>query len=125
MSYNLNFKEKGDHIRVEISGEWTKGKEEEEVIGAWSQVVTLCQAKNINHILAIGKVTGRLPTMSAYNMAKFPDKHGWSRKFKVAVVPLGASLKSNLFAETVLVNRGFDVKVFDNEQDAKIWLLDS
>lgn len=125
MSYNLNFKEKEDHIRVEISGEWTKGKEAEEVISAWSQVVKICHKQNINNILAIGKVTGHLLPMAAYDMAKFPDNHGWSRKFKVAVVPLGASLKSNLFAETVLVNRGFDVKVFDNEQDAKIWLLDS
>ena len=125
MSYNLTYKEKEDHLRVEISGEWNKGKEAEEVISAWSQIVEICHAKNINHILAIGKVEGSLLPMAAYDMAKFPDNHGWSRKFKVAVVTLGSSLKSNLFAETVIVNRGYDVKMFDNETDAKTWLLES
>ena len=125
MPYKVTIKEKEDHLRVEISGKWTKGNEVEEVISAWSQVVEIGRTKNINHILAIGKVTGHLPPMAAYDMAKFPDDHGWSRKFKLALVALGESWKSNLFAETVADNRGYDVKVFDNEQDAKAWLLDS
>ena len=125
MPYKVNIEEKEDHIRVVISGEWTKGNEAEEVISAWSQVVEICHMKNINNILAIGKVTGLLSPIAAYNIAKYPGDHGWSRKFKLAVVALGESWKSNLFAETVADNRGYTLKVFDNEQDAKTWLLES
>jgi hypothetical protein len=125
MSYNVNIKEKEDHLRVEISGEWTIGDEAEEVISAWSQVIEICKTKKINHILAIGNVIGKLTPMAAYDIANFPDKHGWSREFRVAVVALGESWKSNLFGETVAENRGYTLKVFDNEQDAKIWLLES
>ncbi len=125
MPYNVTIKEKEDHIRVEISGEWTIGNEAKEVISAWSQVVEICHTKNINHILAIGKVTGHLTPMAAYDMANFPDKHGWTRKLRLAVVALGESWRSNLFAETVADNRGYTIKVFDNEQDAKTWLFES
>jgi len=125
MSYNLNFKEKENHIRVEISGEWTKGKEAKEVMSAWSQIAEICHSKKINNILAIGKITGHLRPMAAYDMAKFPSNHGWSRKYKVAIVALRSSFSSNLFSETVLVNRGYDVKMFDNEKDAKTWLFES
>ena len=125
MPYNVTIKEKKDHLRVEISGEWTVGDESEEVISAWSQVVEICHTKNIKHILAVGKVTGHLTPMAAYDIANSPDKLGWSRKFRLAVVALGESWRSNLFAETVASNRGYDLKVFDNEQDAKIWLFES
>ncbi len=53
--------------------------------------------------------------MAAYDMANFPDKHGWSRKLRLAVVALGTSWRSNLFAETVAGNRGYTIKIFDNE----------
>ncbi len=125
MPYNVTIKEKEDHIRVEISGEWTIGNEAKEVISAWSQVVELCHTKNINNILAVGKVIGHLTPMAAYDMANFPDKHGWTRKLRLAVVALGESWRSNLFAETVADNRGYTIKVFDNEQDAKTWLFES
>ncbi len=92
---------------------------------AFSQVVEICHTKNINNILAVGKVTGHLTPMAAYDMANFPDKHGWRRKFRLAVVALGKSWRSNLFAETVANNRGYTLKVFDNEQDAKTWLFES
>jgi hypothetical protein len=125
MSYKVIIKEKEDYIRIEISGEWTIGNEAEEVISAWSQVVEICHAKNIDNILAVGKVTGHLTPMAAYDMANFPDKHGWSRKLRLAVVALGESWRSNLFAETVAENRGYTIKIFDNEQDAKTWLFKS
>ena len=126
MSYNVTFKENVDHLRVGISGKRTPGNEVEDSLKAWSKVAEICRERNINHILAILKISGHLPDMASYNIGDLAEKYGWSRGFKLAVVTKDEySRKVNLLSETVAVNRGFDVKVFDNEQDAKTWLLES
>ena len=75
--------------------------------------------------MAISKLTGSLTTMGAFNMAKQPDVFGWARILKFAFVNLSEESKEAiLLAETVAVNRGYKLtKVFDNEKDAKEWLL--
>jgi hypothetical protein len=77
------------------------------------------QKKGYSLILAIFKLSGRLPVMPAYEIASSPEEFGWSRKFKLAIVDVNnESRQDNLFAETVAVNRGYNVKIFDNEKDA-------
>ncbi len=52
------------------------------------------------------------------------DEFGWSKHFRLALVDLNEeSLKNNLFSETAAVNRGLQVLAFDNEPEAKDWLL--
>jgi hypothetical protein len=59
-------------------------------------------------------------------LRKSEEEFGWSRRFKLAIVDVNEdSRKDNLFTETVAVNRGYNVKIFDNENDAKEWLLQS
>ena len=125
MSYNVTFKENVDHLRVEISGTRTRGREVDDAIKVWSHVAEIGKAKNITHILAIIKITGFMPKIASYNIGDLAEKYGWSRSLKLAVVTKDEySRKANLFTETVAVNRGFDVKIFDNEQDAETWLLE-
>lgn len=124
MEYDITFKENVDHLRLEISGTRTRGSEETDAIKSWSKVAEFCKAKNINHILAILRITGPMPPWASFQIGALAEEFGWSRKFRLAVVTLDKeSMKANLFTETVAVNRGFDVKIFDNEQDAKSWLL--
>ena len=126
MSYNVTFIENVDYLRVEISGARKQGKEVDDAIKVWSRVAEIGKAKNITHILAIIEITGFMPKMASFDIGNLADKFGWSRSFKLAVVTSDEeSRKANLYTETVAVNRGFDVRIFDNEQDAKIWLLDS
>ena len=126
MSYKVNFKENVEYLRVEISGTRTRSREVDDAIKVWSQVAEIGKAKNITHILAIIEITGFMPTMASFDIGNLAEKFGWRRSFKLAVVTSDEeSRKANLFTETVAVNRGFDVKIFDNEQNAKIWLLDS
>ena len=126
MPYNVIIKEKEDHIRAEILGNWTRNKEIEDAIRVWSQVSEICHTKNINHILAIIKLSGHFPRMAVYKIAQSPEKFNWSRGFKLALVYFGEeSIKSYLLMETVADNRGYTVRIFDNKHDAKEWLLES
>ena len=111
MPYNVIIKEKEDHIRAEVSGNWTRDKEIEDTIRVWSQVAEICHTKNINHILAIIKLSGHLPRMAAYKIARSPEKFNWSRGFKLALVQLvGESNKAAHLIETVADNRGYTLK---------------
>lgn len=126
MSYHIEFADRADHLRVEVSGHRTPGREVEDAVAVWSEVADRCRAASLPRILAVMKLSGRLPTMAAFDIAHAPDSFGWSREFQLALVDLNEeSRKDNLFTETIAVNRGFRVKVFDNEDDARAWLLGS
>ena len=126
MTYDFIIKEKSDHIRLEISGSWTPGNEAEDVKSVWARVAEICRTNNVCRILAIWDIPGHLPTLAAYNMAKSPEEFGWSRRLKLAVVySSGQRMQDSLFGEDIAVNRGYNIKMFNNEQDAKAWLLES
>ena len=126
MPYKIKIQEKSDYLRIEISGDRSPGQEASEAIEFWSQVAKLCREKNIDNVLTISTLTGRLPTLQAFEIAQSPESFGWDWRFKVAFVDLNEeSRQDNLFTETVAVNRGYRAKIFDNEDDAKTWLFDS
>jgi hypothetical protein len=126
MPYLVNIKEEKDYIRVEVSGDRTPNKETEDAISVWSRVAERCHSTNIHRILATVDLSGRFPTLAAYELAKSPGAFGWERHFKMAVVDINKeSRQDNYFTETVAVNRGYWVKIFDNEKDAENWLFES
>ena len=126
MSYKLDIKENQDYLKVEISGDWTPGAELEDSVNVWAQVTATCNEKGVTHIMAIWNVPGYLPTMAAYNLVESAEKFGWDKRLKLAVVHLNEErLKDGLVAETLAVDRGFNIKMFNNEQKAKLWLMES
>ena len=117
--------EASDHLRVEVSGEWTPGKEAADAKRIWSQVADVCRTKGITRILSVWKVPGHLPVFAAYDIASSASETGWDWRFKLAEVHLYEErFKDSLFTEIVATNRGYSVKMFDNEQDAKKWLFE-
>ena len=126
MSYDLTFQMKSNHIRVDVSGNQTlpEKKNQDKALTVMTEVLDQCHVKGINRILAVWNVTGPIETMQAYELGTAPDKFGWRRSFKVAAANLDKrSQDSSRFTETVLVNRGYTVKIFDNVHDAEKWLL--
>jgi len=126
MAYDITIEEKGEYIRIEISGDRVSGKVKEDTFKAWSQVADKCRETGIFKVLAILKLSGRVPVLLSYETAKNAEKFGWSRSFRLAIVDTNKeSLKDNRFSETTAFNRGYTLRVFDNKHDAIIWLLDS
>jgi hypothetical protein len=126
MAYKFTILENRDYIRVEASGKWTPGKELDDVSKVLAQVSDICQNKNKNYILAIWDVEGPLPVMIGYDIVESANKFNWGRNFKLALVfTYQEKFKDAHFVETAAVNRGYWVKMFENEHEAKLWLLGS
>jgi len=126
MPYNFTIQEKQNYILLEVSGNRVRGKGVEHMVPIWTQTTDVCIAKGVYNILAILKLTGRVPVLDSYTIANNIEKLGLGKGFKVALFDTNEeSRKDNKFTETVATNRGYLVKVFDNEQGALSWLLKS
>ena len=127
MPYQTKITEEREYLRVEVTGDRTQGKEAEDAISTLSQIADICHKKGLSRILMSSNLSRLLPTMAAFDVAKTPEAFGWSRSFKLAVVNLSRESKEELlFAETVAVNRGYRLfKIFNDEEEAKEWLLES
>jgi hypothetical protein len=126
MPYECVIQENQDHIRAEVSGAWTPGKELDDAIDVLAQAADICHKKGIYCILVMVDVPGRLPPLTGYDLVDKSKKFDWDRLFKLAVVySHNERFIDALFLETVAVNRGYMVKMFKNEQEAKSWLLGS
>jgi hypothetical protein len=124
MPYDVQTETQDDHVRVNVSGIRIPGQEVEDSVRAWKQVADACRSSGLEKILTIFELEGRLSPIDAYDIVARTEEFGWSHAFKLAVVDLNKeSLEDNLFAETVAVNRAYQVMVFDNEADATDWLL--
>jgi hypothetical protein len=124
MAYDYKIEDKQQYIRVEISGRRIPGKQLEEIIPIWSEAVQTCQEKNTLKLLAVLNLTGKVTTIDSYAVVQSADSFGWLREIQVAMVELNQEPEqNNLFTETVAVNRGYQLKVFRNEQDGLNWLL--
>jgi len=124
MSYEVRVQEQEDYIRVEISGMRTPGNEIEDAIAVWSHVAEVCKKTKKDRILGIHDVTGRLPARAAHAIAYDPARFGWSKRFKLALVEMQEESRQDvLFVEDVAVSSGYQVRIFDNEPEAEVWLL--
>lgn len=125
MSYTFEIEETGDYIKVDIIGEFVPGKELEDSVNVWAEVLNSCQGKSSNRILATWKVPGYLPTMAAYNLAEAGEELGWDKNFKLAVVHISEQrYQDGIIAETFAADHGFNVKMFLDAEEAKKWLLE-
>lgn len=124
MSYNIKIAEKENYLRVEVSGKRTPGRETQDALEYLSKVMAFSKQKKIFSILIIATLTGDLPLLTAYEVAHKPEESfGFDRRFRLASVDLNeASRKENRFIETFSGNRGYDIKIFDNEPEALQWL---
>lgn len=126
MPYDCVIQHKPDYLRVDVSGNWTKGKELEDALDVWLQVVAACRKTGLTRILSVWNVPGKLPTMAGYDLTNDPLSRGWDHQYRLAVVHLHEErFQDALFAETVAVNRGFQIKIFRDEQSAMGWLMES
>ena len=124
MSLKLKHKAFGNYLRVEFNGKRTPGQEVEEGITSWKQVADNARKVELNRIMAVSKVKGRLPAVSAFRITESLDIIGWQQDFIIAGVAPDKIAFTNLsIFETIMQNLGYECKLFKNESDAKKWLL--
>lgn len=124
MAYVLNFQNENGILLVSISG---KREKQELVMSAqevWRKIARFNQANEYRRLLVVSSATGNYPVLDAYLINSKLEECGVQRGWKIAFVNLDqASFPDVKFAETVAVNRGFNLGVFDNEPDARVWLM--
>jgi len=124
MPYETKIQELGDHLRVEVSGARSPGHELEDAVETGLKISEVLSRTEITKVLAIFKMTGRLPPTAAYEIFSNPQDFGWHRDVTLALVDLNEeSQEDSFFSETVAVNRAYQMSVFDNEPEAREWLL--
>ncbi len=126
MAYECIIQEKQDHVIVKVSGNQVLAKVSNDAIDVLAKVAEICHNKGIDYILTIWDVPGHLPAIAGYNIVESSAKFNWNFRFKLAIVYTHKERFLDAhFVETVAVNRGCRVKMFQDEQEARTWLLAS
>jgi len=124
MGYETRITEYPDYVRVHVVGKRSPGHSVANADRVGKMIVELCEEKGINNILLVLELTGRLGPLDSMGIVTHSQEYGFHHNFRLAFVDLNAeSYRDSLFTETVAVNRSYSMKVFDNEQDAREWLL--
>ena len=89
--------------------------------------IDTCFSYNKSKILVdITKVTGNVPFFDRFQyaeaLAQYKSTHALTKVSKIALVGREPLIDKNRFGETVAVNRGVNIKVFTELNDALAWL---
>ncbi len=123
MSYDVTTQPDGKRLRVQVEGDRSRGDLVAEATRAWRKIAADCADAGCNQILVVTAATGSFPTLDAYIINSILNEYGVQRTWSIAFVSLDTeSYRDVEFAETVIVNRGFDAKVFRTEGEALDWL---
>ena len=114
----------GEELKFEMRGARDDAGYVQDMLAGWSQVAQICRDQGIRRVMGINALTGRADQLGAFEIARTVSQQFLGTGVRIAlVVPGGASaLETNRFAETVAVNRGAQVRVFDGEAPARQWL---
>jgi hypothetical protein len=125
MTVSFSITAQADHLRVEVSGARTPGRHAQEMLAGWTRVAEQCRATGLRRVLGVSAVTGIASPIEAYDVGRAGAALFIGAVDRIAYVVRGGeeALQVNRFAEDVAVNRGLTVRVFDDEEAARLWLL--
>ena len=90
----------------------------------WKEVRDTCIETGLKRILGVGNHSSPPSVTEGYMHIDLWDSLGFGNQDRIAWVELSKNSFSNLkFIETAMMNRGKLVRIFDNINDAKEWLL--
>jgi hypothetical protein len=117
MSYNLGFRFEPDYLHVEAIG--TRSPETTLAIAQDSVKACLEHGYKIVLIDVLSMTGAVISTVEAYDVGqKVQEKLGFHPELKAAIVVPEERRELYHFFETVLVNRGFNVRMFYEVADA-------
>lgn len=123
LPYRLEFEEEDDLLVVRVWGDRAAGDAAANARATWEQLAAACRDRGRSRVLVFSWVTGRYSTFDAFDANASLEQQGIERWWKIAFVNLDPPSQYALrFAETVLLNRGFNVRLFSDETAARAWL---
>ena len=121
MGHELNFIVREKYVEIISKGV----KSYETSLNLWNRAVEVCKENNCYKVLGIATSTKAPSTIDSYKHADLLHNFNIDYTFKIAWVELNPDEYEGIkFLENVLFNRGLDVKLFEDVETAKNWLLD-
>ena len=112
----------GDHVRVIADGD----KDYQFQNRLWQEVTSVCEEHQCFRILGISDTSTPLEAVEAYDTARIFRDMKIDNRYKLAWVEINDDSRNMTeFIATVLANRGLPGRLFDTEEAAKKWLLES
>lgn len=122
MQNNLKVTFADDHVRVVADGD----KDYHFQNRLWQEVATVCEKHQCFKVLGISNTTTPLEAVEGYDTARIFQELNIDNRYRLAWVETNAESRNMTeFIATVLANRGLPGRLFDTEDEAKIWLLQS
>ena len=118
MTLQIKLEKKEDYIHAIIEGEFDLNQ----VKGVLAEMIKSCERKAIDKIiLDCAKITTKVQIMDRYFMGEFLTKE-IKMPMKIAFMARDDQILPDKFLENVMVNRGFNAKVFADLNKATLWL---
>lgn len=123
MTYYLDFQVDGDILRIDAKGDRSLESPASSAKDAWMRVAQKCRETGLSKVLIVSEVKGRYPVHDIYQVMPKLTDYGISKDWKIAYVNDDRQCREDLvLMMTVADNRGYRVRVFDDEADARKWL---
>lgn len=123
MSYDLTTERKGDVLWVTAEGIRSR----DTVLAIAEDILAASVEEGVKKVLVdVRKLAGRLSTAAAYDIPDqhFPKMRDRSVITRAAIVDLKEFERSYRFFEDVAVNRGFNLRIFPDPDEAMRWLAE-
>jgi hypothetical protein len=123
MSFELEIRCEPDYLHVQATGI----RSMETVMAIAQDSIKACDKHGYKKMLIDAqRMTGNLSDLGIYEIGgKDWEKIRGDTRYKAAVVDLEENRDRFRFYETVLVNRGFNIRFFSKAADAQRWLVGS
>ena len=120
MVYAMQVEFKGDYVEARSTGE--KSYQNAEML--WAEITRVCREHQCFRVLGIGESSRQMPVIDSINHDKLFQQFGVTPKYKIAWTESNAAEFDKLKnLETILLNRGYQGRVFSDVDEARAWLL--
>ncbi|HET6906860.1 MAG TPA: hypothetical protein VFH52_07920 [Rhodanobacteraceae bacterium] len=119
-SYDLRFSDRGDYLRVEISG---PGDSLEVSLAYWRDIAAECERRGTRALLVLDLFENEPLAQAEVDQVIEAMRNSYMRQVRVAYCELNSAVlpqaeRGELAAREV----GFTVRVFASEQEGELWL---
>jgi len=119
-SYDLRFSDRGDYLRVEISG---VADSLETSLAYWPEIAAACEHRGARALLVIDCFENKPLKPAEMDQVIATMRESYMRSVRVAYCELNsAALSEAEYGELSAREAGFIVRVFASEYEAELWL---
>ena len=125
--YKISITKESLYTQVTVDGRWTTFELHiRSATKVWMEIADYCNDNKTMKLLVVSKIEGVLSQISSYDITMSMEDIGLRKDIKISYVDMNKqSFKVNSFSANYMRNIGYDIEMFNNEDDAISWLFQS